>query len=204
MASKGEATKDRILAAAEELVFNSGFAGTSLDEIIERVGVTKGGFFYHFKSKADLAQALIGRWARSDHELFSQFSDRATALADDPLQDVLLFLKLFEEYVDGLAEPLPGCLFASYTYESSQFNETVHEIVKTELDRWGDLFEDKFAALVDARSPRIPVTAHELREVAMCSIEGGLVLGRVYGDRKLLMRQSEQLRNYVQLLFSDN
>lgn len=203
MTTRGESTKEKILLAAEALVFDRGFAGTSLDEIIERVGVTKGAFFYHFKSKADLARGIVERFAREEQALFVSLSDRAAALADDPLQEVLLFFKLFEEFVDGLENPLPGCIFATYTYESHQFDEAIHELVRKELDDWGAIYERKFEKLIEARTPRAPITAHELAEAVMCLVEGGILLGRVYNDRKLLVRQSAQFRNYLQLLFAE-
>ena len=79
MTTRGDETKERILAAAEELVFEGGYAGTSLDEIIEKVGLTKGAFFYHFKSKADLAQGIIERFSRREQALFEEWAERASA-----------------------------------------------------------------------------------------------------------------------------
>ena len=204
MATRGDATKERILAAAEELVFERGYAGTSLDEIIEKVGLTKGAFFYHFKSKADLAQGIIERFSRREQMLFEQWAERASALADDPLQDILLFFKLFEEFVEGVKDPLPGCLFASYAYQSAELSDTINTQVQRELTDWGALFERKFENLIAWREPRMPATASELTEAAMCVIEGALLLGRVYQDSKLLVRQSGQFRNYLQLLFAAN
>ena len=204
MTTRGDSTKERILAAAEALVFDRGFAGTSLDEIIDRVGVTKGAFFYHFKSKADLAKGIVERFARAEQELFISLSERAATLADDPLQEVLLFFKLFEEFVDGLENPLPGCIFATYTYERHQFDEGIHEMVRKELDDWGAIYERKFEKLLTARTPRVPTTARDLAEAAMCLVEGGILMGRVYSDSKLLVRQSAQFRNYLQLLFAAN
>lgn len=203
MAKKGDATRERILSVAEALVYDRGYAGTSLDEIIERVGVTKGGFFYHFKSKSELAQAVVERYAQEDYALFARFSERAALLADDPLQDAVLFFKLFEEFVEGLSEPLPGCIFASYTYEREQFTDGIHEFIQKGFDHWGGLFEEKFEALIAARKPTRPVTAKELTEAAMCSIEGGILLSKVYGDPRVLARQSAHFRSYLQLLFAE-
>ena len=49
-------TRDRILQVAEAAVLEKGFAGTSIDELIAAVGITKSGFFYHFKDKNELAR----------------------------------------------------------------------------------------------------------------------------------------------------
>ncbi len=202
MTARGEATKERILAAAEQLVFDRGYAGTSLDEIIEKVGLTKGAFFYHFKSKEDLARGVIERFSRQELVLFAQWAERAAALADDPLQDILLFFKFFEESVDGIENPLPGCLLASYAYQSGEFSEAINAQVQKELMDWGALYERKFERLIEWRKPRMAATASELAEAAMCVIEGALLLGRVYKDSKLIVRQSVQFRNYLQLMFA--
>lgn len=202
MTTRGEATKERILAAAEQLVFERGYAGTSLDEIIEKVGLTKGAFFYHFKSKADLAQGVIERFSRQETALFQEWAERSSALADDPLQDILLFFKFFEEFVDGIEDPLPGCLLASYAYQSGEFSDAINVQVRKELADWGALYERKFEKLTAWRAPRTATTASELAEAAMCMIEGALLLGRVYKDSKLIVRQSMQFRNYLQLLFA--
>jgi len=52
-------TRGALLAAAMELFGERGFTGTTVDEIVERAGVAKGTIYYHFKSKADVAEALI-------------------------------------------------------------------------------------------------------------------------------------------------
>jgi hypothetical protein len=39
-----------------------GFAATSIEEVIAAVGITKSGFFYHFKDKNELAKALLVRY----------------------------------------------------------------------------------------------------------------------------------------------
>ena len=61
MPKDGTATRERILAAAEYLVIENGFAATSLDQVIKASGSSKGAFFHHFDSKRDLARALV--WA---------------------------------------------------------------------------------------------------------------------------------------------
>ena len=97
MAERGRNTKGRILDTAQSLVLEKGFSGTSIDDILKTAGVTKGAFFHHFRSKADLARTLVERFAENDFALFDAWDRRADALADDPYQALLIFLKLFEE-----------------------------------------------------------------------------------------------------------
>jgi AcrR family transcriptional regulator len=52
---RGESTRRRILEVAARHLLERGYAGTSLNEVIRESGITKGGFYFHFTGKADLA-----------------------------------------------------------------------------------------------------------------------------------------------------
>lgn len=201
MAGKGEATRERIVAAAEALILEKGYAGTTLDDVLAATGLTKGAFFHHFRGKADLARAVVERYAELDFALFGEMSARADRLSDDPLERVLIFLRLFEEYLDALGRPFPGCVFASYTYESRQFGPEVHAYIRDRLGAWIGIYESKLEALVAARPPALPVSARDLAEMMVTVVEGGFVLANALEDAHWLQRQSQGVRRYLELLF---
>ena len=57
--SAAEDTRQRIIDTATELFTERGYAGTSVRDIAERLGMTKGSLYYHFSSKEDLLYALM-------------------------------------------------------------------------------------------------------------------------------------------------
>ena len=59
---KGEATRERILEIAEAAVLAKGFGATSIEEVIAEAGLTKSGFFYHFRDKNALAREMVRRY----------------------------------------------------------------------------------------------------------------------------------------------
>jgi TetR/AcrR family transcriptional repressor of nem operon len=201
MATKGEQTRERILAASEPLVLTRGFVGTSLEDILQATGLTKGAFFNHFKGKADLARALVERYARNDFDLFAGYAKAAGQQSDDPLQATYIFLQLFEAFIEQQAEPLSGCVFAAYTYESQQFDPAIRQFIANSFRAWSSLYEAKFAAVLERHQPRRPVTARELADMIMAIIEGGFILSRSYNDASFVARQSRQFRQYLELLF---
>jgi TetR/AcrR family transcriptional repressor of nem operon len=201
MAAKGDGTRERLVAAAEALILERGYAGTSLDDLLRATGLTKGAFFHHFRSKAELARAVVERYAESDYALFAEWAARADRLSDDPLERVLIFLRLFEEFLDGLEAPLAGCVFASFTHEGAAFGPDIRAYIRERLGLWQNLFQKKLAALVAARPPIVPVGATELAELIVTLIEGGLIMGNALEDRRFLQRQSRQYRTYLELLF---
>ena len=204
MADKGTETRERILAAAEPLILRRGFTGTSLDDIVKATRLTKGAFFHHFRDKADLARALVERYARNDYELFERFAAEAEAASDDPLGQTLHFLKLFEDFIENLPEPIAGCVFAAYTYESLQFEPSIHAFIAQSFRRWAALYEKKFEAVLARRRPARPATARELADTIMAIIEGGFILSRSFNDPIIVARLARQFRQYLELLFAKN
>ncbi len=53
--------RNEILDAAEQLFVTKGFDGTSTNDILERVGIARGTLYYHFTSKEEILDAMIGR-----------------------------------------------------------------------------------------------------------------------------------------------
>lgn len=56
-----EQTRERLVDAAMDVVFEDGARRLSLDAVAERAGVSKGGLLYHFPSKSELLQAMVAR-----------------------------------------------------------------------------------------------------------------------------------------------
>ncbi|TGE34834.1 TetR/AcrR family transcriptional regulator [Desulfosporosinus fructosivorans] len=69
--------RNEILAVAGELFKNQGYVNTTVEAIIQQVGVAKGTFYYYFKSKEDILDALV-------HAMVDQFREDYKRIADNP------------------------------------------------------------------------------------------------------------------------
>lgn len=59
-------TRDEIVSAADQLFYEQGFEPTSFSQIAEAIGISRGNFYYHFKSKDEILDAVINlRLART-------------------------------------------------------------------------------------------------------------------------------------------
>ena len=137
------------MATAEGIILRRGYAGTSIEEIIGEAGITKGGFFYHFDGKNDLAKNLIKRFLKNDIAEFTAIADRAHSLTEDPLQRLLLFLKLLAEALEDMPAAHPGCLVAAFAYEAEQFDEEVRELNAEGVLAWRRIFQGYFEKVVE-------------------------------------------------------
>ncbi len=201
MGSKGDATKDRLLDIAETRILENGFAATSIDDLIQEAGITKGGFFYHFDGKNALAYALVQRYRQQDELLFSGMFDRAEELTDDPLQQMLVFMKLFAEMMSDLEGLHPGCLVVSFTYESHQVNDQVKAITADSVKDWRRLFRAQIEKMNAQYPPRLDVASDDLADMLSTIIEGGIVISRALNDPSILVKQLLEYRNYLKLLY---
>lgn len=201
MGEKAQNTKNRIMKTAERIILQKGFAGTSIDEIIANAHITKGGFFYHFKGKNDLALALLKRYLEADEVFFSGLLNRARSLSEDPLQQMLIFLKLLAEAMAELPETHPGCLVAAFTYESQQFDDDVIQKNREGILSWRKLFADQLTVIEHNYTPRFQTRVDDLADMLSACLEGGIILSRITGDQQSLVRQILNYRDYLRLLY---
>jgi AcrR family transcriptional regulator len=77
--ARGEQTRAQILDAAEKSIARQGYSATSVDDICQAAGVTKGGFYHHFSSKQALFLELVESWlSKLDVRLEAVGADAAT------------------------------------------------------------------------------------------------------------------------------
>jgi len=198
---KGEETRTRILDVAEAAVLQKGFGGTSIEELIVETGITKSGFFYHFKDKNELAKALLLRYIENDERIYDEIFSRARDLVDDPLQSFLLGLKLLSELLSDLPNGHPGCLVATVCYYERLFDREIRETNRNAVLAWRRRFRGMFEEIMAVYAPREPVDVDQLADMVSSVLEGGIVLSKTLKEPNTLADQVLMLRTFVKLLF---
>lgn len=198
-----ESTHTNLLDAAQALVMRQGFSATTVDQVIERAGVTKGAFFYHFPSKDALARALVERWSEQDRAQLDGAMARAETLAREPAQRLLVLVGLLAEAADTADEADPGCLYASYCYEAKLMDDAVRGVITNTFGYWHERLTPWFDAALAAHPPKLDgIDAAGLLALLDTVFEGGLVMARIQQDDAALGAQLRQYRNYLELLFA--
>ncbi|NRP18187.1 HTH-type transcriptional regulator TtgR [Ensifer adhaerens] len=198
---KGEETRAKILDAAEISVLAKGFGATSIDELIAETGITKSGFFYHFRDKNELAKALLERYVENDERIYDEIFSRARELADDPLQAFLLGLKLLSELLSDLPNGHPGCLVAVICSHERAFDRDIQEINRQAALMWRRRFGAMFRDIMQVYRPREPLDVDQLADMVSTVIEGGIILSKALKEPKNLPAQLLVFRTFIRLLF---
>ncbi|MEH6577788.1 MAG: TetR/AcrR family transcriptional regulator [Amphritea sp.] len=201
MVPRSNSSRERILKCSEAIILKKGFAGTSIEDILEMAAISKGGFFYHFDSKSRLAYALVERYLQQDEAIFSDLLKQADELSEDPLHQLLIFLKLFAEMMGQLQETHPGCLVVSFTYESHQLDDAMRELIKQGLLSWRNMISTRLDNVLKKYPIKGDASIDALADQFISSIEGGIILSRAFQDNGLLVKQVLAYRNYLRVLF---
>jgi TetR/AcrR family transcriptional repressor of nem operon len=200
--AKREDTRSRILDAAHAAVLAKGFGATSIDELIAETGVSKSGFFYHFRDKTALAKALLTRYLEEDERVYDEIFGRARALVDDPLQVLLLGLRFLAETMANMPRGHPGCLVAVSCYYERLFDRDVQAINREGALRWRRRFRAMFDEIAAIHPPREPIDGDDFADLVSTILEGAIVMAKALDDPGCLPRQIVVLRSMVKLLFA--
>lgn len=200
--SKGERTRERLMDLAEDAIIHKGFAATSIEELVEAAGITKSGFFYHFRDKNDLARQLILRFVERDDAIHNQLEGRARALSDDELQSFLIYLKLFAEMMDDLPGIHPGCLVSAATYQDRAFDTEVARLIEDSMRHWRARFHCWLVKIAERYPPRLPVDLEALADHFNVMADGSIIASRALRDPTIIGRQARLMHDFVKLLFA--
>lgn len=161
-------TATRILDAAQALVQRRGYNAVSYGDLAEALDLTTAAIHYHFPSKADLGQALVGRYRRANAKTRATIWDE-----EDTLRGRL------ERYVEGYVAILESgglCLCGVLAADDETLPEPVRQEVRgffAEQEDWlteiiGEAHDDG-AGLAGYESPR------QVAELLLATIEGGML-----------------------------
>lgn len=201
MAMQRSGKRNDILDAAGRSIIEKGFAATSIEEIIVEVGITKSGFFYHFADKNELAKALFQRYIEAEDQLFDELERRAFELNEDPLHGFLINLKLLAELLDDLPNGHPGCLIASYCYQSQIFNAEIRRMNEAAILSWQQRFRAHLERIAAVYPPRLNVDLDDMAHMLTTVVEGAIIVARALREPKVLPRQILMYREFVRTVF---
>lgn len=196
-----ETNRDRLLTVAEVAILEKGFAATSIEELIAEVGISKSGFFYHFRDKSDLLKAILERHVAVEEIWFDDLFARAADPGGDPLISFLNFLDMLRDEMERLPDVHPGCLIAACCFQERLFEREIHQIAESNLRRWRERGHQKLAEIAARHPPRIDVDLEALADMLTALTDGAIILSKTVREKKALPRQITLYRIFVESVF---
>ncbi|MBI4384998.1 MAG: TetR/AcrR family transcriptional regulator [Nitrospinae bacterium] len=188
--------KERLLYAAKGLMLDKGFVATSVDEICEAAGVTKGTFFHYFKSKEELGEELVERFAAHFAE---QMREAACCAGDDPLDRFYGCVDLSIKMADCQDEK--GCLLGTFVQEMHQSHPQIRKLCDKGFN---SVLRACKADLAEARkkyAPKADIDVEGLAEHFVAITQGSMILMKAKGDRSIMKRTLTHYKRYLKSIF---
>ena len=176
---KGRATRDRVLDAATELVFEHGVAGTTLDDVRAAANVSKGQLYHYFADKGDLVHAVIDRTVEKVLGAQPRLTNLSTWAAIAAWFDDLVQLQ-----VDRHA--IGGCPIGSLAGELAETDEQARTELAAGFDRWEAPLRQGLRQMQADGKLRRSADPARLATATLAAIQGGLVLTQTRRDPQQL------------------
>jgi len=190
-------TKEKLLDAAQQLMLAKGYGATTVDEICETAGLTKGSFFHYFKNKEALGTAVLDTFVGANQQ----------AVANAPFRNRPDSLERVYGYVDLIIEmaqsPMAqqGCLLGNFAQELSQTNATMQQACSRHFNEWAEVFQRD---LDEAKAEYASGAAFDTRSVAehlIAVLQGSFILAKSLQDPQIVARNLRHFKLYLENLF---
>jgi TetR/AcrR family transcriptional repressor of nem operon len=191
-------TKTKLLDAALTIIRTKGYSATTVDDICEAAGVTKGAFFHHFKSKEELAIEAARRWGAAASSLFESAPYRALP---DPLDRVLAYVDFRKAILQG---ELPDytCFAGTTIQEVYGTHPLIREACEKTITDHAAFIEVDIAEAMRKYHVTGDWTAQSLALYTQAVIQGGFILAKAQQNSSVAADCIDHLRRYIELLFS--
>lgn len=176
-------TREKILATAEQLIYENGIHATGMDLLVKTSGVARKSIYHHFANKDEVAAAALNardiRWM----EWFRSECDKAAT----PQERILNMFTVLKGWFES--EGYRGCAFINTAGEVGDSADPVRQIAR--------LHKQKILDYALELTGQLNIEhASTLARQLLLLIEGAITLSRVMGD----YRAADDARNIAQLL----
>jgi len=171
--AKGRETRQRIVDAAAELIYERGVANVSLDDVRQATGTSKSQLYHYFDDKDSLAHAVIDR---QEERVLAFHKPQLGSLSS--WDDIRRWRDAVVEAQAGRG-CRSGCPLGSLANALAELDVAAREQLSDAFATWEQLLADGLAGMARAGALRADADPASLAVSTMASLQGGLLLAQV-------------------------
>jgi AcrR family transcriptional regulator len=194
--SKAQETREKILREAAALFNQYGYSGSSMSDIMRVTGLQKGGIYNHFKSKDELALQAFDFAAECMRKQY------LTALKGkhNSVDRLKAVISLFSSFAEN--PPIPGgCPLLNTAVESDDAHPALRQRVQIAMDGWRALICKIINKGIAKGEVRENVEADAVATIVISTLEGAVMMSKLYGDAIHIKRAVQHLHGYLDSQF---
>ncbi|MCJ7936131.1 MAG: TetR/AcrR family transcriptional regulator [Chryseobacterium sp.] len=193
---KSEATRLTILQKAFELIYVKGFQTTSIDEIIATTQVTKGAFYYHFKTKDEMGLAIISDLMKPNFRKIFIDTLQNNQNPLDSIYEVMYHLLMENDFL----KVEYGCPTSNFVQQMAPwhlaFTEALHELSKD----WETALTESIEKAKEAGIIKKEANAREVSVFVISGYWGVRNLGKLENSKEVYLVYLKGLKSYFRSL----
>jgi TetR/AcrR family transcriptional regulator, transcriptional repressor for nem operon len=193
-------TRRKLVEAAIRLVLCQGYAATTVDEICDEAGVTKGSFFHHFDSKEAIGQAALDAWGDIGTAIYSpSWSDSSL----DPLEQLYKHLDIMSEIAVRPGDST-SCVVGMMSQEMSAMHPGFREVCRGHLNTWNERVTKMLADAKKIHPPKVDFDPESVAWMLNSLWQGSMLVAKTRKSPEMIVSNIEQGRAYIDHLFGRN
>lgn len=198
MGEKSAATKQKLLDIAMQLMMSRGYNATKVEDICQMAEVTKGAFFYYFKTKEDLGVNVLKEYWQTRQRQFAESDWRTN---DQPLQQIQRFLTVVADVF--ISDPNGyTCLAGSFSQELATTNSVFRDLVSGLFAEWAQQIKPVLQAAREQAASQNQIDIDVLADYIISVVEGSLILALARQDPQVIAQHINVLNSHLRFVFS--
>jgi len=183
--------KNKLTEAALQLMVGQGYSATTVDEICEEAGVSKGSFYHFFSTKEDLGVEALGAYYKKGMQVMTG----PFLQCEDPVERAYAFL----DHTEAVAKDLwsRGCLLGTFAVDLSESHPRIAQQVSGLFNQMEEAISGIFVPFGSEDGNDGRPTAKTIASHFLAVVEGSIVMARAHGDLDLIIRGLRHFRIYL-------
>jgi len=193
--SKADKTKELIIERTAGIFNTKGFAGTSLTDMTDITGLTKGSIYGNFKNKDEVAIEAFKFNLQTMNHLFSSEMAKKNTFRDK--------LLVYSEVMSNFSEttfPRGGCPILNTAVESDDTHPGLKHRAQKALLSWKDKIVVILKSGVEAGEFKNIQDPEQIAVTILALLEGGIMIRKLTDNQKSIQLIMKSLRTYIEQL----
>lgn len=191
---KAERTRQRIIESTSGIFNMKGYAGTSMSDITEATGLTKGSIYGNFTNKEEVALAVFDYNHGKVKAALKQRMDKAATYYDK----LMVYAQVYDQFTRSSAFSKGGCPILNTAIEADDTNSLLKDRAAKAIVNWKNKIEELLEGGIAAGEFKADINRSQVALSLVALIEGGIMIAKVTSSQSNL----DQIMKTVEMLIN--
>ncbi len=190
--SKADRTKQFIIEKTAPIFNEKGFVGTSMSDILEATGLSKGCVYGNFENKDEIALAAFDE----NYNTIVAYLRKQIEVRPNMIDRLLVYPETYRKFLE-LPFLKAGCPILNTSTEADDTHPLLRQKAITALNFWKNAIEKSVATGIERKEIKASTNANEFSFILMSLIEGAMMQSKVTGNSEALVVTMNYLEKMI-------